>query len=64
MDNWQDWLVTAVAGVAGLLVLQRTLGAWKDSKPGSASSPACDGCALADAVHRPEHIAGSKDPAS
>ena len=48
MDTWQDWLVTAVAAVAAVLVVWRTLGSWKDSKPGSKNAPACDGCAVAE----------------
>jgi len=48
MGNWQDWLVTAIAAVAAVLVVVRTLGAWKDSKPGSKNAPACDGCAVAE----------------
>ena len=48
MGNWQDWLVTAIAAVAAVLVVVRTLGAWKDSKPGSKNPPACDGCAVAE----------------
>ena len=48
MGNWQDWLVTGVATIAAVLVVWRTLGSWKDSKPGSKNAPACDGCAVAD----------------
>lgn len=50
MGNWQDWLVTAVAAVAAVLVVVRTLGAWKDSKPSSKGTPACDNCAIAEAA--------------
>ncbi len=50
MGNWQDWLVTAIAGVAAVLVVWRTLGSWKDSKPGGAGAPHCDGCAIAEAA--------------
>jgi hypothetical protein len=52
MDSWQDWLVTAIAGVAGVLVVWRTLGSWKDSKPGSKASPHCDNCAVADLAQK------------
>jgi len=48
MGNWQDWLVTAVAVLAGVLVVWRTLGSWRDSKPGSPNAPGCDNCAVAD----------------
>ena len=48
MESWQDWLVTVVAAVAAALVVWRTLGSWKDSKPGSKNTPACDGCAVAE----------------
>ena len=48
MTNWQDWLVTIIAAVAAVLVVWRTLGSWKDSKPGGANAPHCDGCAVAD----------------
>jgi hypothetical protein len=44
--GWQDWLVTGVAGVAGAIVLWKTLGSWKDSRPGSKATPACDTCAV------------------
>lgn len=50
MESWQDWLVTAVAAAAATLVVWRTLGSWKDSKPGSPGAPQCDGCAIAEAV--------------
>ena len=50
MGNWQDWLVTAIAAVAAVLVVVRTLGAWKDSKPSAAGTPHCDGCAIAEAA--------------
>lgn len=50
MESWQDWLVTAIAAVAAVLVVWRTLGAWKDSKPGSKNAPACDTCAIAEAA--------------
>ncbi len=50
MGNWQDWLVTAIAAVAAVLVVVRTLGAWKDSKPGGANAPHCDGFANAEAA--------------
>lgn len=50
MGGWQDILVTVVAACGAVIVLWRTLGSWKDSKPGSAGSPHCDGCALTDAV--------------
>jgi len=48
MGNWQDWLVTGIAAVAGVLVIWRTFGSWKDSKPGSKNAPHCDGCAVAE----------------
>lgn len=50
MISWQDWFVTGVAGVAAVLVVWRTLGSWKDSRPGSKNSPHCDGCAIAEAA--------------
>ena len=50
MGSLQDWLVTAIAAVAAVLVVWRTLGAWKDSKPSSAGTPHCDGCAIAEAA--------------
>ena len=46
MGGWQDWLVTGVAGIAGAIVVWRTFGSWKDSTPGGAGSPHCDGCAI------------------
>ncbi len=46
--GWQDWLVSAVAAVAAAIVFWRTLGSWRDSKPGSPNDPACDGCAVAE----------------
>lgn len=52
MGNWQDWLVTAVAVLAAVLVVWRTLGSWKDSKPGGAGAPHCDGCAIAEAANK------------
>ena len=48
MGTWQDWLVTGVAAVAAALVVWRTLGSWKDSKPGSKKAPGCDNCAVAE----------------
>ncbi len=48
--GWQDWLVTGVAVVAAAIVFWRTLGSWKDSKPGGAGAPHCDGCAIAEAA--------------
>ena len=48
MESWQDWLVTAIAALAGVLVVWRTLGAWKDSRPGSKNAPGCDSCAVAE----------------
>jgi hypothetical protein len=64
MGGWQDIVVTVVAAAGAFIVFWRTFGSWKDSKPGGAGSPHCDGCALTDAVRRPERAAGSKDPAS
>jgi hypothetical protein len=49
MGTWQDWLVTGIAAVAGVLVVWRTLGSWRDSKPSSKNTPHCDNCAVADA---------------
>ena len=48
MESWQDWLVTAIAAIAAVLVVWRTLGSWRDSKPGSKNAPGCDTCAVAD----------------
>jgi hypothetical protein len=48
MGSWQDWLVTAIAAVAAVLVVWRTLGSWKDSRPSAKNAPACDHCAVAD----------------
>jgi hypothetical protein len=50
MGTWQDWLVTAIAAVAAVLVVWRTLGSWKDSKPSAVGTPHCDGCAIAEAA--------------
>jgi hypothetical protein len=66
MGGWQDWLVTAIAAWAGLVVLSRTLGSWKDSKPEGAS-PHCDGCAVSDAAKtpppkQPTKVRGSAGP--
>ena len=55
MGTWQDWLVTAIAAVAAVLVVWRTLGAWKDSKPGSKNAPACDNCAVAELANQQEN---------
>lgn len=43
--TWQDGLVTLIALGAAVLVVVRTLGNWKDSKPGG-SAPGCDHCAV------------------
>jgi hypothetical protein len=50
MDDWQDIVVTVVAAVGAFIVFWRTFGSWRGSKPGSAASPRCDGCALTEAV--------------
>lgn len=52
--SWQDLIVSAVALGAGLLVLWRTFGAWKDSSPGAPGSPHCESCAVASLVREPE----------
>lgn len=51
MGNWQDIVVTMVAAAGAFIVIWRTFGSWKVSKPGSAGSPHCDGCALTEAVN-------------
>lgn len=61
MGNWQDWLVTAIAAVAAVLVVWRTLGSWKDSKPGSKNTPACDGCAVAELANQQVGKSGSRE---
>jgi len=48
--TWQDWLVTGVAAVAAVIVFWKTIGSWKDSKPGTSGAPHCDSCAVADIV--------------
>ena len=63
METWQDLLVTAVAGIAAVLVVWRTLGSWKDSKPGSKNAPHCDGCAVADLANQVQG-SGFKVPGS
>jgi len=45
---WQDWLVTGVAVMAAVIVFLKTVGSWKDSKPGGAGTPHCDSCAVAE----------------
>jgi len=45
--TWQDLIVGAVAFIAGAVVLMRTVGSWKDSKPGAPGDPHCDSCAIA-----------------
>ncbi len=52
MGGWQDIVVTVVAAVGAFLVFWRTFGSWKDSKPGGAASPHCDGCALTEIVNQ------------
>ena len=52
MEDWQDIVVTVVAAVGAFIVFWRTFGSWRNSKPGSAASPHCDGCALTEAVNQ------------
>ena len=50
MGGWQDIVVTVVAAAGAFIVVWRTFGSWKDSRPGGAASPHCDGCALTKAA--------------
>lgn len=52
MTDWQDIVVTLVAAAGAFIVFWRTFGSWKDSKPGGAGSPHCEGCALTEPVNQ------------
>ncbi len=60
--GWQDWLVTGVAALAAAVVFWRTIGSWKDSKPGSPNAPGCDGCAVADLAKEGPQVRKSAGP--
>jgi len=50
--EWQDWLVTGAACLAAVIVFWKTIGSWKDSRPGTPASPHCDGCAIVEAAQK------------
>lgn len=52
LEHWQDVLVTVIAAAAAVTVVWRTLGTFRDARPGG-GAPGCDHCVIRQELTKP-----------